>query len=468
MTLHYDHILLLVDDEVSILNALKRLFRKDGYSILTAESGEQALATLEKSPKPVSLIISDQRMPGINGAQFLEKSMKIVPDAMRFLLTGYSDMDAVIHAVNKGKIHRYLTKPWNDEEMLRFVRDALDTVELRLENIRLTNLAQEQNRKLESLNEELEKKVKERTWALKYQNKQLELMNSCLEKSLMETVRLLLSLVESSNPRLGVYMKQTAQMARDIGAQAGMIEVDLDKLEMAGLVHDIGLLGMPEGLLEKDERSMTSDEFDAYSHHPIIAALSLSSVGGFAEIAEMVKGHHENLDGTGFPYGLVEDKISQGARILAIAADYNTIVHLWPRKVKPLFYIARRYLDQEVLAGVEISKPEIVSKSIAERIISQGVGKRYDAAMVRHLFKCIGSDPNAKVVNQVAYNLLRPGMILDQDLRLKDGRLLITRGSVLDDGSLQSIQNIGDRGFIEDAISVVIPAEDQDGKGGEL
>ena len=111
MALKYKHTLLFVDDEKSITKALHRLFRKDGYHIITASSGMEGLELLEKAERPVSLIISDQRMSGMNGAQFLEKAKKIFPDAVRFLLTGYSDMDAVVEAVNKGEIHRYLTKP---------------------------------------------------------------------------------------------------------------------------------------------------------------------------------------------------------------------------------------------------------------------------------------------------------------------------------------------------------------------
>ena len=130
-------------------------------------------------------------------------------------------MDAVVDAVNKGKIHRYLTKPWNDQELLALARDALAQVELKLENIRLTELTQRQNEALAELNKNLEAKVNERTWALKYQNKMLETLNASLEKSLMESIRLLLSLVESSNPAFGQYMREVAQLARNIAVASG-------------------------------------------------------------------------------------------------------------------------------------------------------------------------------------------------------------------------------------------------------
>lgn len=461
MELKYDHTLLLVDDETSILKALKRLFRRDGYQILTAERGQQALDLLGQVEKPVSLIISDQRMPGMNGATFLEQSKNCCPDAVRFLLTGYSDMDAVVDAVNKGNIHKYLVKPWNDTEILQLVREALSQVELRLENIRLTELTRRQNQELADLNKSLEEKVNERTWALKYQNKKLHKLNSGLEKSLMETIRLLLSLVESSNPKLGSYMKAVGQLARRIAATAGLDETVQNRVEMAGLVHDIGLLGMPGAILEKDERSMTADEFEAYTQHPEIAALSLSSVEGLREVSEIVGAHHENLDGSGFPHQIVGDDLSTGARILAVAADYCTVLHLWPTGVKRVLYVARRYLSHAMLSAIEIADETVVRQAVAEKIIIEGAGKRYDGVIVRHFLKSIGSDPTKKTINRLAFNLLEKGMVLMEDLRLKDGRLLLTRGTTLGDGSLQSIQSIGDRGMIEGAIAVTMGWEFQ-------
>ncbi|MBR9980541.1 MAG: response regulator, partial [Desulfatitalea sp.] len=137
MTPDKSYTLLVVDDEVSITRALQRLFRKEGYHILTAQSGDEGLTLLQAESRNVALIISDQRMPGMSGDQFLEKARKIVPDAMRFLLTGYADMEAVIKAVNNGGIHRYLTKPWNDDALLLHVRQCLEHFELLNENRRL-------------------------------------------------------------------------------------------------------------------------------------------------------------------------------------------------------------------------------------------------------------------------------------------------------------------------------------------
>jgi response regulator RpfG family c-di-GMP phosphodiesterase len=463
MELKYSHTLLFVDDEASILKALQRLFRREGCEILTAEGGPQALEVLKQAQTPVSLIVSDQRMPGMNGARFLEEAAQICPDAIRFLLTGYSDLDAVVDAVNKGKIHRYVTKPWNDGELLMLAREALVQVELKRENIRLTELTRRQNEELAELNRSLETKVNERTWALKYQNKMLKGLNTNLENSLMEMIRLLLSLVESSNPDLGRYMREVANLARTVAVEAGLNETQQNQVEMAGLVHDIGLLGMPGNILEKDERIMTPAEFEAYSQHPVIAALSLSSVKGLTEIGEIVLNHHESLDGTGFPARRSGNDIPIGARILAIAADYGTVLHLWPKSIKALMASARRYLGQEVLEGLELSAEENLRREIAEKIILEGGGLRYDGALVRHFMKCIGGRRAEQVIKHLPLSRLRTGMRLEEDLRLKDGRLLLTRGTVLGQGALTSLQSIDHQGLIDGEVAVSLE-EDAAGK----
>ncbi len=450
----YKHTLLLVDDEPSILKALKRLFRRYGYQILTADGGPRALDLLEKVDSPVSLIISDQRMPGMNGAAFLERSIAFAPDTVRFLLTGYSDMDAVVDAVNKGKIDRYLSKPWNDSEMLLLVQENLKQIELKRENANLTELTRRQNEELADLNKKLEDRVDERTWALKYQNRLLKQANDGLEKSLMESIRLMLSLVEFSNPKLGRYMKAVGQLARQIAETAGLEETIQDRVEMAGMVHDIGLLGMPEALLAKDTHNMTADEFEAYANHQDIAAVYLSSVEGLKEISAIVASHHEKVDGSGFPKGLKGDNISIGSRILAVAADYCTVAYLWPNRVNRLFSMAKRYMDIEDLSAIKVSEKGMVQKMVAEKLIINGAGKRYDVSIVNYFLESLGRKTNPRKVNRLAFNLLERGMVLAKDLRLKDGRLLLTQGTKLDDSVLHSISKIGNRGIINGSIAV--------------
>jgi two-component system, sensor histidine kinase and response regulator len=134
------HTILCVDDETDNLDALERLFRTK-YTVLKAESGPAALKILDQHPEPISVIITDQRMPEMSGVQFLEKSMATHPDSVRILLTGYTDIESIIQAVNSGQIYRYLNKPWD-------VVDLLATVERAVEKFLLTAELKQKNQDL--------------------------------------------------------------------------------------------------------------------------------------------------------------------------------------------------------------------------------------------------------------------------------------------------------------------------------
>ncbi len=145
--------LLLVDDEENILAALTRVLRKEGYTILKAESGDQALVILSQCQ--VGVIISDQRMPGMTGTEFLTKAKCLYPDTVRIVLSGYTDLSSVTEAINQGAIYKYITKPWNDELVRADVREGFDRYEMKMENRRLVTEVKEANDILSSINKSL-------------------------------------------------------------------------------------------------------------------------------------------------------------------------------------------------------------------------------------------------------------------------------------------------------------------------
>ena len=140
--------ILYVDDEENNLISFKATFRIK-YNIMTAISGEDAIKILRAHP--VDIIITDQRMPNMTGVEFLESILDEFPDQMRILLTGYADMNAVIEAVNKGKIFHYLSKPWNEEELDMTIKRAYDVYKLRIDEKELTEKLGVTNEQLEFL-----------------------------------------------------------------------------------------------------------------------------------------------------------------------------------------------------------------------------------------------------------------------------------------------------------------------------
>ena len=171
--------ILCVDDEVNILSSLERVFlEEEDYEIITANGGEKGLEVLKK--RPVDLIISDQRMPGMSGTEFLKKARELHPDTVRIVLSGYADFDTITAAINEGEIYRLIQKPWQEDELLLAVKDSLEKYELIRENKKLQEEIREQNEELKTLNQQLEERVKDRTKELEISNQVLLLSQEIL------------------------------------------------------------------------------------------------------------------------------------------------------------------------------------------------------------------------------------------------------------------------------------------------
>ncbi|MBT9553159.1 MAG: response regulator [Hydrogenophaga sp.] len=149
--------LLLVDDEAAILSSLRRLFRRDGYHVLSATSGAEALGLL--ALQPVDVILSDQRMPGMTGIEFMREARRRHPHTVRITLSGYTDLESIIEAVNEGAVYKFLTKPWDDDLLRTHVAQAFEQSALAAENRRLGEAVQASNRELALANQRLERLV---------------------------------------------------------------------------------------------------------------------------------------------------------------------------------------------------------------------------------------------------------------------------------------------------------------------
>lgn len=152
--------LLLVDDEENILTSLRRLLRREGYEILIGKGGEEGLALLAQHP--VDVILSDQRMPNMTGVEFLRQVKAAYPDTVRIVLSGYTELQSITDAINEGAIYKFLTKPWDDEQLRANIAEAFRHKELADDNLRLTEAVKRANRELALANEQLRTLLAER------------------------------------------------------------------------------------------------------------------------------------------------------------------------------------------------------------------------------------------------------------------------------------------------------------------
>lgn len=172
--------LLLVDDEQNILSALTRLFRRQSWQILRAQSGEEGLEMLARHPE-VGVILSDQRMPGMLGVTFLARVKELYPDTVRLVLSGYTELESVTDAINRGAVYKFLTKPWEDDLLLANVEEAFQRHEMFRENNRLRDELQQANQSLQRMNSHLERTVEDKTQELARQIEVLQVSQEILQ-----------------------------------------------------------------------------------------------------------------------------------------------------------------------------------------------------------------------------------------------------------------------------------------------
>jgi response regulator RpfG family c-di-GMP phosphodiesterase len=402
-----DFTLLCVDDEANILASLKRLFRPTGYRVLTATSGEEALALMER--EAVDLIISDMRMPGMNGAQVLAATRAHWPETVRILLTGYADMSSTIEAINSGQLHRYIAKPWDDNEVLLVVREGLEKKALLREKIRLEALTQAQNEELKSLNASLEAKVAERT-------AELATAHDKLKTGFLNTIKTFSNLIELRGGQMAGHSRRVADLARRLGQEMKLPSGEAQDLFFAALLHDLGKFGLPDALLGKPFNLLTPDERNEMVKHPAKGEALLMGLEQLHGAARLIRAHHERFDGQGYPDGLSGLAIPLGARILAAANDYDAV--------------------QQGAISTKRASPEE-----ALQYLNAGRGHRYDPSVLDALDKLLGSaaKPEARQL-PLQSDKLKPGMVLARDLVTRDGVLLLARDFIVDDNLIRHIQ----------------------------
>jgi len=171
--------ILFVDDEPNVLKALQRAFLDNDYKILTAESVGKGLEILTNEEN-IQIVISDYRMPGMNGIDFLKEVCKNWPDTIRIVLSGYADASVIVEAINEGQIYKFIPKPWNDDELKVTISNAIERYFLREKNKLLTEELKLKIEELQRINENLERLVAERTSELVFQNKVLKRAHNIL------------------------------------------------------------------------------------------------------------------------------------------------------------------------------------------------------------------------------------------------------------------------------------------------
>ncbi len=314
--------LLIVDDETANLRLLERLFRHD-YFCLTAPSGQEAMRLLDQHD--VAVIISDQRMPQMTGLELLKETANRRPHMVRILLTGYTDVEALVEAVNCGLVYMYVSKPWNNEDLKFRVSRAVEHYE---------------NNKLQH--------------SLAANNDRL---TARLEEMRLDLVRALTRLLQLRDPYLYSHASRVSQYARQFGEKMSVSEKCLSDMTAASFLHDLGALGSRAEIywpFPTDENVSL-----AKTHAPRSVEI-VACIAEMRDIADIIRYHHENFDGSGGPLGLIGEEIPLASRILRVAKSFDLLTN-------------PKYGQQALIYDEAIER------------LGRGSGKEYDPVLIQTL-----------------------------------------------------------------------------------
>ncbi|MBR1977279.1 HD domain-containing protein [bacterium] len=307
--------ILIVDDEQDNLDLMYRTMRRE-YDIERASGPLQALDIL-KNNQDFALIFSDHKMPDMDGVEFLKRASEYVPHAVKILVTAYTDSKILIDAINNAKIYRYIKKPYAPEELLYVAKTCAEYYQLKVDNERL----------IVDLKELFGGTIKAITEALDAKDQY----------------------TAGRSRRVTFYASKLAQKLGFSNSEAG-------KIELAGLLHDIGMIGVTEEILHKTEQ-LTPQEFNEIKRHVFHSIKILEDIKQLEGVVEIIKYHHEHYDGTGYPFGLEGEEIPIGSRIIAIADAFDGILSNRAYKQKASLEEAQAELKE--LAGSQFD-PKLI------------------------------------------------------------------------------------------------------------
>ena len=410
--------ILFVDDERAILSSLRRLFRPCNYKIHVAGSGAEGIAILEK--EEIDLVVSDMRMPEMDGAAFLSTVAKRWPNTVRMLLTGYAEVSSAIEAINQGEISRYLTKPWDDSDIIMCVDQALQNKRLLEEKNRLEQLTAQQNKELLALNDSLEEKVALRTQEIETARQEIATAHETLQSGYAATIETFSRMVQS---RSGLSSRASVAIdAKAVGQKMGLQQTTCVALYNAALLCDIGKLSLSDDSVTIPYTLLEATAQREYQRHPVIAEATLLSLEPLSDAADIIRHHCERMDGTGFPDNMDGSDIPLASRILAVAKAYVDLQE-------------ERIFDERKTA------------TEAREFLQSEVGKRYDAQVVSEFVAWL-DDPKREETDlperKISINKLRPGDCLSRDLFDPNGVLVIASNKVISESLLGKLQRLNE------------------------
>ena len=381
--------ILVVDDNASTLGLLEKSINKWGYKTAKAENGRKALAHVDANH--VDMIVSDWLMPEMNGLELCKKvrAMNLKQYVYIILISAQDTRMDVVRGL-KGGVDDYITKPLN-----------LDELRARLEiGARVINLEHELNQKYVAI-----------------------------KRNYYQSIHMFTQLLETYNEQLGGHCRRVGKLSLNLAKRHPDVPPeDYPVIEAAGLLHDIGLIGLPDTLVTKTVTEMTGDEKTLYRSHPERGEMILNEVDLLRPVSRLVRMHHEQMNGRGFPDGLTEEQLPVSARLVAAASIYDNLIH----------------------------QSKIPFEQIPERL-QQNRGYQIDPVLVDLLLEinlAMMNEQASQTDVQIDIHKLKEAMVLSRDVRMKTGAFVMAANTMIDAASIKKLKRYYKLGNIIDKVFI--------------
>lgn len=323
---------LVVDDDDRLRNALVRYLTQQGYEAGAAASGLEALEKLKGGRYDVMLL--DIRMPGMSGIDVMPEALDRNPDLAILMLSGVTDATSAAVCMQRGAVD-YLTKPIDLSHLSKALQRAIKRRDTMMQTREISTW----------MREEIERRTKE-----------LERERRRQDEVLMATLEALINALEAKNPFLAGHSARVSAFAATMAHELGLPDEDVERIRLAGRLHDLGKIGTREAVLDK-QGPLTEEEYEHVKQHVVIGHQILAPLKHLGSVVDMVRSHHEHVDGSGYPDGLAGDAIPLGARILCAAEVYDALTTARPYQeplapeeaVARMRTLAGRVIDPKVM-----------------------------------------------------------------------------------------------------------------------
>ncbi|MGK7346469.1 MAG: HD domain-containing phosphohydrolase [Candidatus Nitrospinota bacterium M3_3B_026] len=381
--------ILVVDDEAETRSNLRKILNRKGYYTYEAENGRDALEALSR--QPVEVVLLDIRMPEMDGSEALKKIKKEYLDTEVIMVTAISDLEMAVDLMKNGA-YGYVTKPVDMENMTMEIEKALERRRLSIEN--------------KNYHENLERMVEEKTAGVKR-------LHGQLEANFYNSIRVFVELLELRDPFLGGHSRRVAFFSVETGRALGLDKARLKDLEIAGLLHDIGRLGIPDETLRKPSEDLTPGEQDLLRNQTVLAQESLKPIDELKRAGIIIRSHMERVDGAGYPDGLKGEEIPLESRILTVVNAFDEVKNRHGHFPGAL-YEGRTEEEAAIFYLDELS------------------GKRFDKKAVAALKDALENLMRLREgVAAITLDEMQEGMTLAKDLLAENGKLLLAKDNKL-------------------------------------